>query len=164
MTADKRDFLLQPLDETRLQIEEIIPKIDPAKEIYPGWTIRQMLAHITGWDDASIDALRAHALGRSPSIPAIHSLDEYNNLTVTSHKDLNFDQILKEWRLKRLVLRDIIKQLPEEKILEPIAVPWGKKTTLPKLLDIFSHHEKEHTQDVNEWLKHPEKPLGKEGK
>jgi hypothetical protein len=54
--------------------------------------------------------------------------------------------------------------LPEEKFFEPIALPWGKETTVKKLVDIFSRHEKEHAQDIIEWLKQPEKPLGKAGK
>jgi len=161
MTAGDRDFLLNRLDETRLKIEELLPKIDPEKDIYPGWTLKLMLAHITGWDEATVDALRAHALGLPPSIPAIHSLDEYNSLTVSSRKDWTYDQTLKEWRQTRQILRDILEQLPEEKFIEPIAVPWGKKTTVTKLVNIFSQHEKEHAQDIIEWLQQPEKPLGK---
>jgi hypothetical protein len=164
MTAGKRDILLHHLKDSHQKIEELLPKIDPKKEIYPGWTIRQILAHISGWDDASIDALRAHELGRSSSIPAIHSLDKYNELSVSSRKDLTFDQILKEWRVTRQILLEIIEQLPEAKFFEPFAIPWGRQTTVTKLADIFSIHEKEHAQDIVKWLKRPEKPLGKAGK
>lgn len=164
MTAGERDILLHRLDEARRQIEELLPKIDPEVEIWQGWTIKQILAHITGWDDACIDALRAHELSCPPSIPAIHSLDKYNELTVSSRKDFTYDQILTEWRLTRQVLREIIVQLPEEKSFDPIAVPWGRKTPLTRLVDIFSHHEKEHAQEIREWLKQPEKSDGKAGK
>jgi hypothetical protein len=163
MPAGEREILLKRLDESRLKLEELLPKIDPSKEIHPGWSIRQMLAHITGWDAACIDALRAHGVDRPTSIPAIHSLDEYNEKTVSSRNGLTYDQTLKEWRLTRQVLREIIEQLPEEKFLVPVAVPWGRKTTVTNLVDIFSGHEEEHAQDITEWLKHPEKPLGKAG-
>jgi hypothetical protein len=159
-----RDSLLHRLEETRIKMEELLPNINPEKEVYPGWTIKHLLTHITGLDDASIDALRAHELGRLPSIPAIHSLDKYNELTVSSRADLTYEQILKEWRIKRQVLREIIEQLPEDKFIEPVIVPWGKQTTVSKLVDIFYRHEKEHAHDLNEWLKRPEKPLGKAGK
>lgn len=158
------DFLLRRMDETRSKIEELLPKVDPHKEIYLGWTIKELLAHMTGWDDATIDSLRAHLVDRPPSVPAILSLDEYNSLTVSSCKDLDYEHVLKEWRLTRQVLRTIIEQLSEDKFFGPIIVPWGEKTTVTCLVDMFRNHEEEHARDILVWLTHPEKPLSKEGK
>ena len=163
MPVQDRDFLLHRMDETRSKIEELLPQIDPQKEIYPGWTIRDMLAHMTGWDDATIDSMRAHMFEQPPSVPAIRSLDEYNAHTVSSREDLDYERVLKEWRLTRLVLRSIIEELPEDKFFSPVIVPWGEKATVTYLVDMFRDHEEEHTQDILAWLKNPEKPLKKEG-
>jgi hypothetical protein len=164
MPSPERGFLLHRLDETRQSIEEILPKIDPTREIYPGWTIKDMLAHMTGWDDATIDSLRAHVVGRPPALEAIRSLDEYNLLTVSSRGDLDYEQVLKEWRLTRQVLRTIIEQLPDEKFIEPLIVPWGDKTTVTYLVEMFRDHEEEHAHDIRLWLDHSDRPLTKEGK
>ena len=163
MPNPERSFLLHRLDETRQSIEELLPKIDAAKPIYPGWTIKDMLAHMTGWDDATIDSLRAHVVERSPSVDAIRSMDEYNARTVTSRQDLDYDHVLKEWRLTRQVLRTVIEQMPDEKFTEALIVPWGEKATVTFLVEMFRDHEEEHTQDILAWLKHPDKPLTKEG-
>ncbi len=163
MSDSERQFLLHRLDETRQVIEEILPTLDRTAQIYPGWTIKEMLAHMTGWDDATIDSLRAHVVDRPPSVSAIRSLDEYNSHTVSSRKDLNFDQVVREWRLTRQVLRTLIEQMPAEKFFEPVTVPWGKKNTVTYLVDMFRDHEEEHIHDILEWAKHPEQPLGKEG-
>ena len=163
MPVPDRDLLLHRMDETRLKIENLMPEIDTNKEIYPGWTIKDILAHMTGWDDATIDSLRAH-VGESPrSVPAIRSLDGYNALSVSSRKDLDYEHVLKEWRLTRQELRTIIEQLPEDKFVSPVIVPWGEKSTVTYLVDMFRDHEEEHAQDILVWLKHPEKPLSKEG-
>jgi hypothetical protein len=163
MTSEDRDFLLRRMDKIRSKIEELLPRIDPSKEIYPNWTIKNMLAHMTGWDDATIDSLRAHVIGRPPSVPAIRSLDEYNKSTVTSRTDLSLDQVLKEWRLTRQVLRTIIEELPEDKFFGPVIVPWGEKATVTFLVDMFREHEEAHMNDIVEWLKQPDFPLGKGG-
>jgi hypothetical protein len=163
MSEAERQFLLHRLDETRATIEEILPNIDPNKQIYPGWTIKDMLAHMTGWDDATIDSLRAHVIGRPPSVEAIRSMDEYNEHTVSSRQDLNYDHILREWRLTRQVLRTVIEQMPEDKFLEPLIVPWGEKATVTFLVEMFRDHEDEHIQDIKKWMQHPDKPLEKEG-
>ncbi len=164
MSDEERIFLLHRLDETREIIEEILPRIDKTREIYPGWTIKNMLAHMTGWDDATIDSLRSHVVDRPPSIPAIRSLDEYNADTVSSREDLDYDQVLKEWRLTRQVLRTLIEQMPVDKFLEPLVVPWGEKTTVAFLVEMFRDHEEEHVHDILEWAKEPSRPLAKAGK
>ncbi|HEX7541877.1 MAG TPA: maleylpyruvate isomerase N-terminal domain-containing protein [Anaerolineales bacterium] len=163
MPVPDRNFLLHRMDETRSKIEELLPEIDPLKEIYPDWTIRDILAHMTGWDDATIDSLRSHVVERPPSVPAIRSLEEYNAMTVSSRRDLDYEHVLKEWRLTRQVLRTIIKQLPEDKFISPVIVPWGEKATVTYLVDMFRDHEEEHTRDILTCLKHPDKPLMKEG-
>ncbi len=164
MSDSERVFLLHRLDETRETIEKILPSIDKDRQIYPGWTIKEMLAHMTGWDDATIDSLRAHVVDRPPSVPAIRSLDEYNGSTVSSRTDLNYEQVLKEWRLTRQVLRTLIEEMPEDKFLQPLVVPWGEKTTVTFLVDMFRGHEEEHIHDILEWSAKPSHPLEKAGK
>jgi hypothetical protein len=164
MTDSERLFLLHRLDETRETIERILPTIDPTLEIYPGWTIKDMLAHMTGWDDATIDSLRSHVVDRPPSVAAIRSLDEYNLSTVTSRLDLNYEQVLKEWRLTRQVLRSLIEEIPADKFLEPVVVPWGEKSTVSFLVEMFRDHEEEHVRDILEWALEPAHPLVKAGR
>ena len=163
MSNAKRLNLLNRLDETRQTIENLLPKIDPTKQIYVGWTIKEMLAHMTGWDDATIDSLRAHVVGRPPSLDAIRSLDEYNEHTVNSRNDLDYDHVLKEWRLTRQVLRTLIEQMPEDKFIQPLLVPWGETATVTYLVDMFRDHEEDHTRDILKWMEHPDHPLEKEG-
>ena len=163
MTLPDREFLLERLDQTRSKIEDLLPRVDSTKEIYPGWTIKDMLAHITGWDDATIDSLRAHTAGRHPLTPADQGIDEYNSRTVTSRIQLDYKHILDEWRLTRQVLRTIIEKMPDDKFVEPLIVPWGPKATVTFLVETFRDHEEEHAHDIREWLNHPDEPLTKKG-
>jgi hypothetical protein len=160
---EQSSLILLRLDETRQEIEVLLSKIDPGKPIYPGWTIKDVLAHMTGWDDVTIASLRAHIGGRLPSQEAIRSLNDYNTRTVASRQDLDYELVLKEWRLTRQVLRTIIEQMPEDKFIEPLHVPWGGKTTVTELVDMFRGHEQEHARDIRTWMANPNKPLGKEG-
>jgi hypothetical protein len=163
MPVPDRDYLLKRMDEMRSRVEDLLPQVDPQKEIYPGWTIRDFLAHLTGWDDATIDSLRSHIMDRPPYTPAIHNLDVYNALTVSSHKDLDYDHVLEEWRLARQELRTIIEQLPEDKFISPVIVPWGGKATVNDLVELFHNHEQEHIRDILAQLAHSNNPLEKEG-
>ena len=48
---DKREELIQRLDKARAVLHDLLADIPPETEIYPGWTLRQFYAHLTGWDD-----------------------------------------------------------------------------------------------------------------
>jgi hypothetical protein len=163
MASEDKRSLLNRLDAARAQLEMLVPRVDPGKEIYPNWTLRQMLAHITGWDDATIDSLRTHVTGRKAATPAELGIDAYNVTTVASRHDLDLDHVLKEWRLTRQILRTIVEDMPEDKFLEPLIFPWGDRGTVTELIEIFIGHEEEHRRDIGRWLEHPEKPLLKKG-
>jgi hypothetical protein len=162
LTKADREPLLHKLDETRKIIENLLPSIDPEKEIFRGWTIKDLLAHISGWDDTTIDSLRAHVAGREPVITAGQGINEYNCRTVASRKDLDYTHVLNEWRLNRQILRTIIKEMPDENFSIPLTLPWGQKGTVTSIVDIFHEHEEEHAKELLEWLKNPENPIGKQ--
>jgi hypothetical protein len=163
MTGPDRTALIKQLDETRTKFEELLPRVDPGKEIYPGWTIKDILAHVSGWDDATIDSLRSHVAGRSPETPAKIGIDQYNLLSIQTRADADYEHVFNEWKLNRHILHTILEQMPEGKFNEPLIVPWGPLKTVGYLVDLFREHEEEHVQDIIEWLAHPERPLAKGG-
>lgn len=159
MPVSDRNYLLHMMNETRSKIEVLLPQIDPYKEIYPGWTISDVLAHMIGWDDATLDALNAHLLNQPPSISDIRNLDEYNATSISSRKDLDDEHILKEWRHTRKELQSIIEQMPEDKFVSPVIVPWGGKSTVTDLMRMLRDHEEEHIWGILEWRKISDHPL-----
>ena len=163
MILEEMQVLLQRLDAARAKVEELLPRVDATKQIYPGWTIRQMLAHMTGWDDATIASLRAHVASQPADTPADRGINEYNARTVSSRQDLDLDHVVKEWRMTRQVLHKLLEEMPEDKFHARLAVPWGPKASVTRLIDVFVEHEHEHAEDIESWLKHPDQPLTKKG-
>ena len=163
MTTAEQQAILKRLEKARAELEEMLPRVDPTREIYPGWTIWQLLAHMTGWDDANIASLRAHVAGWVPATPADRGVNAYNAQTVSSRQDLDLEHVTKEWRLTRNILHTIIEEMPEEKFMEPLIVPWGGTATVTALIEVFIEHEHEHAGDLREWLENPDRILGKKG-
>ena len=145
---EERTRLIQRLDEAREKMRAVLVDIDTQMEIYPNWTIKHVLAHIAGWDDASIASLRAHITGDEPGTPAALGIDFYNAQSVATRESLNYDQIVQEWELAREQLKTIINELPADKLKEPLLFAWGHKGTVAQLVAIFAHHEESHTEDV----------------
>jgi len=152
--------LIWRLDQARTRIEAILPQVDPQKQIYPGWTIHQFLAHMTSWDDAVIAALQAHLGNTESGTPAARGIDQFNTHTIETRETLDLEKIKQEWQETRNILKDILRAMPEEKFHQPILFPWGGYGSVAQLIETFIHHElEEHLPELETWVKHPDQPL-----
>jgi hypothetical protein len=154
------DPLIIRMTDARSAIETLIPRIDPCGEIFPGWTLKDLLAHLTGWDEVVVLTLTSHLIGESQSIPPILNLNTYNARSVSSRKNLRFTDVYQEWQFIRSKLMSILEQFPQENLLDTIMVPWGGELTINSLVEIFIEHEQIHFNDLQTWLA-SQKPLSK---
>lgn len=150
--ADPRPELVGQLQQARAQMVALLDEIDKNRKIYPLWTIREILAHITGWDDAIIASLKAHIAGREPGTPASRGVDAYNAETVATREGLDYDHIYREYFRTRDVLIDLVTSMPSEKTAQKFIVPWGDEGDLQSLLKVFIDHEIEHADDVRKLI------------
>ena len=145
---DSREDLLQSLDEARNKLLSIIQKAELEQSIYPQWTIKEVLDHITGWDDAVIASLKAHLSDDVPGTPASRGINHYNASTVSERESLSYQNTFDEFVATREILKQVIHELPPEKLDEPIVYPWGPTGSFDELIQIFVHHEKEHADEI----------------
>jgi hypothetical protein len=148
--VEEKTRLIQQLDAARAEMRDVLVDIDREMEIYPGWTIKHILAHITGWDDATIASLRAHAGGNEPGTPATEGIDAYNAASVATREALGYDRIAREWELARDQLKAAIEDMPPEKMAEPLLFPWGATGTVAQIVGIFTRHEYEHAAEIRQ--------------
>jgi len=156
---DLNTALLYRLDEARAGLESVLPRVDRAALVYPGWTLKQILDHITGWDEAIIASLRAHRDGQTLPTLAEIGIDAYNAQSISRREHLDFEHTYQEFQSTRLVLKEILVEMPAEKLAQPLFLPWGTTGTISEVVEIFAHHEQEHTADILLWLENPSQPL-----
>jgi len=153
MSDDPRPELISQLQHARAEMLSHLNEVDQNRHIYPLWTIREILAHITGWDDAVIASLNAHIAGREPGTPASRGIDAYNVSTVSTREGLDYDHIYREYIHTRATLIDLVNNMPLEKAAQRFVVPWGGEGDLAGLLKIFIDHEIEHAEDVHKIIR-----------
>ncbi len=146
---DKRQALIERLEISRAQMIAHLEEIDRNRKIYPLWTIREIIAHLSGWDDATIAFIKALVSGGQPATPAARGMNVYNAETVATREGLNYDHIYREYIETRRVLLELIRAMPEEKVTQPFTLPWGGEGTLEDIVNIFGPHEEEHAEDVH---------------
>jgi hypothetical protein len=152
---DNRTRLIHDLRAARQEMRAAASQIDRDREIYPGWTIKHVLAHIAGWDDAIIASLRAHAGGEEPGTPATEGINFYNAQSVATRQELDYEHIAREWEVSRNELEEVLREMPAARFEETLLFPWGETGTIAYLVHIFEHHEREHAQEIRELLAGP---------
>ncbi len=151
MNEEKRK-LIAKLDAARSMIYNLLPELNRSQEVYPGWIVKDLLGHIAGWDEAVIDMLRAHQTGAPPSTPAAQGIDFYNALSTAKRKDLDYEVIFKEWMANRQEMKRLIIEMPDEKLDEPLLLPWAGMGSVAQVIGIFSHHETTHVAEIRQAL------------
>jgi len=149
---DERTRLIEHLQQARRGMYAVVDQIHRQMEIYPGWTIKHILAHITGWDDAMIASLRSHMVGDVPATPAVRGIDYYNAQTVEERSSLDYGRIYREWEVSRKELEKIILEMPAEKFAQPLVLPWGNEGTVSQVVGIFTRHEEAHAAEIQDLL------------
>jgi len=129
-----------------------VDQLDRSMIIYPPWTIKHVLAHLTGWDDATTSSLRAHSGGEEPITPAVQGIDFYNAHSVSTRQELDYDHTYREWKLAREELKDAIRKVLPEKFGETLIYPWGGGGTVLKLVRIMYEHEAEHAEEIEKLI------------
>ncbi len=151
----KKTQLIQRFNQARDEVRALLPDIDVHMQIYPEWTIKEVLAHLAGWDDATILALEAFLAGNSQPVPASRGIDPYNAQTVAERSELNYTQIVREWELVREQLIPHLDRLTDQQLDATIISPWGPSMTVADLINIMIEHEEEHAKVIRTRLANP---------
>ena len=88
MTEGER--LIERLVKSRSGMHRALSRIDTQTEICPGWTIREILAHIAGWDKVGTGTVRAHLMGEQPPPLETRGIDAYNAYVVAGCETLTY--------------------------------------------------------------------------
>lgn len=150
--------IIQEFNLAREKTRSILPEIDHKLEIYPGWTIKEVLSHLIGWDDANIMALEAFAAGQPPVVPALRGVDFYNAQIIEERKALSYEKIVSEWEWVREQLITVLDKLTETDLQSTIVAPWGISMSVLELLTRMAGHEKEHAEIMLGLTGHSQEP------
>jgi hypothetical protein len=145
---NQREEIINILENSRARMLAYLEEIDKNRKIYPLWTVREILAHLSGWDDAVIAFIQSLMEGNTPATPAARGIDSYNAETVATREGLDYDHIFREYLETRKILMKLLREVPDEKINTRYILPWGDPGTLVDIINIFGPHEDEHAEDI----------------
>ncbi len=153
--TDKIDDLAEKMKQARDKLNDAMEKATPQLDIYPSWKLKQLMDHITGWDELVASAFRTHSQGAQPALVVKHGIDKYNVNSVHARENFSLEESCQAYAAARLKVFQALHEIPSEKLSQKFQAPWGGKCTVASVLKIFISHELEHTKAIEERLKEP---------
>ena len=137
---------LASLDKTQYFIEGVIP----------GWSIKDILAHIASWHHRLLKWLDAAIRNEEPAISGPDNVQEVDALNAQFYQEntsLSLAEVLADFRTSYQHIFNMVQAMPEEDLLNPHRFAWSKGEPLWEAIagDTYEHY-REHVQQIQEWL------------
>jgi len=167
----KKSELLNWLQEEYQQWEAFLGQIDPAHMDQPGvngdWSIKDMVAHLTGWQPRLIARVQASQRGEAeppPPWPAhLQTEDEINAWIYESNRGRPVREVLDESHQVFQQLLTVVEGLPEDVRIDQVHqgervyhLVWLGDIRFPAG-EFFDHFHDDHEPDIRAWLARGEK-------
>ena len=155
--------LLNNLQEENKQWEVLLAQIGEARMEQPGvagdWTIKDIVAHLTGWRRRTVLRLQAAQRGEeNPPMPwpaHLQTDDEINAWIYETNRNRPVREVLNDSRQIFQQLVAAIEALPEAELMDPHHFPWMQGRLLTAE-EVFAHFHEEHEPDMRAWLQQQE--------
>jgi hypothetical protein len=127
-------------------------------EAASGWSIKDIVAHITGWRRRTVLRFRATldpTVDMTPDYPAEldedDEVDEINAWIYKANRDRPLADVLNDSREVFQQLVAEVSALSDEQLNDPQRFPWLEGERLTGAF-IFGHFHQEHEPDMRAWL------------
>jgi uncharacterized damage-inducible protein DinB len=151
MAANIDDLMIK-MENARSRLNSAIERMTPHAEIYPAWSLKQLMDHITGWDELLASSFRTHSRGDPPIMIEDRGIDRYNEESILARKELSLESSRKAYDEARLEVLEALHAMPPEKRNQKFLSPWGDLCSIASVLKIFISHEIDHADHLEERL------------
>jgi hypothetical protein len=155
MTAQvRKEQVISELVEARRKVLAAASSLSPAErdEVFLGvWSMKDLLAHLVGWDFTNREAAREILAGELPGFYAHHDRDwkTYNARLVAEHKRDDFAELLALVEDSHRQLIAFLETVPAEEFDRDRGLRFkGYKVTIARLLQAEARDEREHCAQI----------------
>jgi uncharacterized damage-inducible protein DinB len=150
-----REETLERLAESRRALHQAIQGLGEEEmtqvQVEGVWTIKDVLGHITCWEETCLEPLRRYADGGPFEVEVIRDYLAWNDEQAACKRDVPLDVILDELATVRQGLVDAARRLSADQWKQRVTFPWGSAGTVAEGLDGLRVHELEHVHAIQQW-------------
>ena len=152
--------ILNEMSTSYAALEDILASLHKAQYftegVIPGWSIKDLLAHIASWHHRLLKYLEAAIQNLEPAISGPENVEEMDALNAQfyqENKSRPLDEVLVDFRSSYRHILDIVQAMPEEDLISPHRFAWSKGEPLWQTIagDTYDHY-REHMAQIQEWI------------
>jgi len=150
----KKEQVISELKKARTNVltEVVALSTKQRNTIFLGvWSVKDLLAHLAGWDFTNIDAVRSLMTGKVPSFYEYRDRDwqTYNAMLVGKYKRNSFRELLATVKKSQKELIEFLQPIPPEYFGKDFGVRFrGYKVTIQRLLEADIKDGQVHYQQI----------------
>jgi uncharacterized damage-inducible protein DinB len=155
----RKDQILAALVETRQSILSKVSGLsdEQREQVFLGiWSIKDLLAHLIGWDHTNLDAAKSVLEGQIPAFYEQRDPDwrTYNAILVKKNKKGSIQELLVKARDSQQRLIEFLQTIPPENFNKDFGVRFrGYRVTVQRLLEAERGDEQTHLQQIIDYFK-----------
>jgi hypothetical protein len=155
----RKEEIIQALVKTRQTILDKVSTLSKAERecVFLGtWSIKDLLAHMAGWDFTNLDAVGSVLAGRIPAFYDYRDRDwqTYNAILVEKYKKNSFRELLATVKNSQRKLIKFLQSIPPEDFNKDYGVRFrGYKVTIQRLLEAEEKDEQIHYGQIVNFFK-----------
>jgi len=149
--AIKKEQIISELQKARSEILNEVAALSPKERntVFLGiWSVKDILAHLIGWDFANIDAVHNVLNGRLPAFYEHydHDWQTFNALLVERYKKGSFKEIVASVKASHIKLVELAQSVSVEQFNKDFGIRFRRsQVTVQRLLeadikDVRLHH------------------------
>ena len=154
----RKEQILASLKETRQSILAEASNLSKRQwdEAFLGiWSMKDLLAHLIGWDHTNLEAIQEVLAGKLPAFYEYRDPDwrAYNAMLVKRYKVDSSKDLLSRVKASQEKLIQFLRTVPPENFNKDFGVRFrGYKVTIQRLLDAERGDEQIHLQQIMDFF------------
>lgn len=151
-----QDPIDQELLEARIELRSALFGLDPEDVEQPGvcgeWSVRQIIAHVTGWDEYIYGLLDKVWWDGEALLAWPFDVDEFNAYHVAKREDMTWQDLLHAFRLSGWGIQGHLAPFEPDAWDEVIGrTTEGEPLTRRTLAQWLIDHDREHAAQIRAW-------------
>ena len=152
----EKETALQSLESEYKNLRQAIDGLDVVQMERPwldGWSVKDIVAHVLGWQRVSTTALQRMARGERPTPEGVDysNPEEWNNRFALDMKAISPQTVVAAWQQAHMGFVRAARALPDERYAPKED---GKPSTATRVLEGNGYgHYREHAAQIGEWRK-----------
>ena len=154
MTKERILTKLQAEHEALLEVLARVPAEQMTEPHFEGgWSVKDLLAHITFWERRPLDRIQATLRGDDPPPLPTGTVDTINAQAYAASRDRPLAEIEADFHRTFQELLDLVGSMSQEDLDDPRRFPWTRRVPVKRYLNVDGYgHYTEHTRQIRAWL------------